>query len=111
MGKQGMDITELKEEITRLKALIAEKEELLFRAEQRAIAADNASIASTIGATHLLICPFCGLEVAHASLGHKGCYMTGCHTNGFKTHNDWVRACIANGASIAEFYRKNIVLK
>ena len=108
-----MDIAELKEEIARLKDLLLEKEELLFTAEQRVITADNASIASTIGATHLLICPFCGIELAHASLGfaHKGCYTTGCHTNGFKTHNDWLRACIANGASVTEFYRKNMGLK
>jgi hypothetical protein len=109
-----MDTAEIKEEIARLKALTAEKEALLFRAEQNAIAADTASLASVLRATtHSLICPFCGVTVEQPSLGfaHMGCYSTGCWVRGFKTENDWLRACITNGASVAEFYRKNITLK
>ena len=105
-----MHIAEIKEEIARLKALTAEKERLLFTAEQNAIAADNASLATILRATpHSLICPFCGVTVTHPSLGfaHMGCYSTGCWVRGFKTQNDWVRACIRNGAGVAEFYRND----
>jgi hypothetical protein len=105
-----MDTGQLYEEIARLKALTAEKEALVFRAEQNAIAADNQSLASTIRATsHSLICPFCGVTVTQPSLGfaHIGCYSTGFWQKGFRTPNDWLRACIRNGASVAEFYRKD----
>ena len=105
-----MDIGELKEEIMRLKALLLEKEEQLYRAEQSVLATENASIASTIrGTTHSLICPFCGITLrSPPSVGteHKGCYVTGYWANGFRTHNDWVRASIENGRSIDEFYKK-----
>jgi hypothetical protein len=106
-----MDIAEIKEEIARLKTLTAEKEGLLFTAEQNAIAADNASVALVLRATtHSLICPFCGVTVMPPYLLgalHVGCYSTGCWVRGFKTENDWVRACITNGLGVAEFYRND----
>jgi hypothetical protein len=35
-----------------------------------------------------------------------GCYRTGYWANGFRTHNDWVRASIENGRAVDEFYKK-----
>jgi hypothetical protein len=106
-----MDIGQLHEEIARLKALTAEKEALVFRAEQNTIAAENESVASIIRATnHSLICPFCGVTVKHTrslDFAHMGCYSTGYWARGFRTHNDWLRACIINGAGVAEFYAKD----
>ena len=104
------EISELKVEIAKLKALTAKKEEILFRAENKLISIDNEAIASLIRATkHSLICPFCGITVGNPptiSAAHMGCYTTGRWSKGFRTHNDWVRACIENGASINRIFNE-----
>jgi len=104
------EITELKAEIAKLKALTAEKEDILFRAEQKLISIESEVISTMLQSiNHSLICPFCGVTVGHPpSIGitHVGCYRTGYWAKGFKTQNDWVRACIDNGKNIYEVYQK-----
>ena len=106
-----MEIEALRAEIAQMKALLIEKEVLLYRAEQRIVATDNAAIASTLqAAKHPLICSLCGITVNNpptVGAAHMGCFTTGYWARGFRTHNDWVRDCIANGAQIEEFYKKN----
>jgi len=105
-----MDIETLKEEIARLKELTKEKEEALYKAQQKLIAEDNAAMASILEATpHPLICSFCGVTLTRPPIvgtNHMGCYNTGYWAKGFRTHNDWVRACIRNGSTVEEFYKK-----
>ena len=58
---------------------------------------------------HPLICPFCGITLTNPpsfTVNHQGCYNTGCWVRGFKNYNDWIRACVANGADIQEFYKR-----
>lgn len=105
-----MEIETLRAEIGKLKGLLAEKEGLLYRAEQKMVAADNAAIALALQVTKSpLICSLCGVKVSHPpAVGalHQGCFTTGYWAKGFRTHNDWIRDCIRNGASVEEFYSK-----
>ena len=104
-----MDIDGLKMEIAVLKAALKEKEEKLYRAEQKSIKADKERMLSTLQSiTHSLICPFCGVTVPLPPVlgSHTTCFTTGYWAKGFRTHNDWVRACVENGATVDSFYRK-----
>lgn len=105
-----MEIEELKAEIQRLKALTKQREEELYRSEQKFVTADNDAIAETLKTiSHPLICSFCGMNLTHppsVGVSHRGCFNTGYWARGFRTHNDWVRDCIRNGASVEEFYKK-----
>ena len=107
------EIEGLKAEIAELKRLTAKKEYALFRAEQKIITADNESVSSTLQSIdHPLICPFCGVTLTMppaVGSAHVGCYTTGYWKRGFRTHNDWIRACIENGASVKKFMEKNTV--
>ena len=110
-----MEIETLRAEIAQLKALTAEKEQALYRAEQAIINSDNEALASVLQVTrHPLICSFCGITLTtppKVGMNHMGCFNTGYWTRGFRTHNDWVRDCIRNGANVEEFYKKNRVEK
>jgi hypothetical protein len=105
------DIERLKAEIAELKELTTKKQAELYRAEQGVITAEKESIASTIrGTTHSLICPFCGVTLTMpptVGSAHMGCYSTGYWSRGFRTHSDWIRACIENGAKVSIFMEKN----
>jgi hypothetical protein len=102
----------LRAEIKGLTALLAEKEAALYKAEQKQIAIENESLALTLkGITHTLICPLCGLTLAEpprVGLTHASCYATGYWSKGFRSHNDWIRACIENGEKIQKFLDKQI---
>ena len=102
----------LRAEIKELTALLAEKQAALYRAEQKQITADNERIALALkGITHTLICPLCGVTLAEpprVGLTHATCYASGYWSRGFRSHNDWIRACIQNGASVQGFIEKQI---
>jgi len=105
----------LRAEIAQLKALIREKEDALYRTEQKVAAEDAAALASILqDVSHPLICSFCGVTLSYppsVNLSHMGCFNTGYWVKGFRKHSDWVRDCIANGASVEEFYKRSRVQK
>jgi hypothetical protein len=106
------EIEGLRTEIEGLNALLREKHAALYRAEQKQIAIENESIALALkGITHTLICPLCGVTLAgppRVGLTHASCYATGYWSKGFRSHNDWIRACIENGASVQRFLEKDV---
>lgn len=106
-----MDTLEgLRAEIKELTALLAEKRIALYRLEQKQIDTDNATLALALkGITHTLICPLCGVTLTNppcVGLTHAACYASGYWSRGFRSHNDWIRACIENGSSINTFIEK-----
>lgn len=101
---------ELKAQIAELRQALKKAEAQLYRVEQSRIKAENDEMLSMIkDLKHSLICPLCGVTLADPPvLGmHGGCYRTGYWSKGFRTHNDWLRACIANGAMVQTFYSKS----
>jgi hypothetical protein len=100
----------LRAEVKRLSALLAEKQASLYRAEQKRIDLDNAALALALkGITHTLICPLCGITLTQpprVGLTHATCYASGYWSKGFRSHNDWIRACIENGSSVHTFLEK-----
>ena len=101
---------ELKAQIAELRQALKKAEAQLYRVEQSRIKAENDEMLSMIkDLKHSLICPLCGVTLADPPvLGmHGGCYRTGYWSKGFRTHNDWLRASIANGAMVQTFYSKS----
>ena len=104
-----MEIDALKAEIAAMKEALKEKEEKLYRAEQEISKADTEQMLSMLrNLSHSLICPFCGVTVPvpPAVGAHISCFTTGYWARGFRSHNDWARACVENGAIVDSFYRK-----
>ena len=105
------ELRELKLELEQLGILIAEKQRALYRAEQTKAAIDDASLALALkGITHSLVCPLCGVTLSQpprVGMTHAGCYASGFWRKGYRSHNDWIRACIENGASVHRFMEKD----
>ena len=104
-----MEIDALKAEIAALKGALKEKEEKLYRAEQEISKADTEQMLSMLRKlSHSLICPFCGVTVPVPPVvgAHTPCFTTGYWAKGFRSHSDWVRACVENGEIVDFFYRR-----
>ena len=103
-----MDVDRLKAEIATLKGALKEKEDKLYRAEQEISKAEKEKMLSILrNLSHSLICPFCGVTVPlpPAVDAHTNCFTTGYWAKGFRSHSDWVRACVENGEIVDSFYR------
>lgn len=105
------EVEELRAAAKAARALAAEKDAAADAIISKIAEEDNEATKKLLMTVeHRLICPFCGLTLTNPpcfTFNHQGCYNTGCWVRGFKNHNDWIRACVANGADIQEFYKRD----
>jgi hypothetical protein len=104
------EVEELRAAAKAARALAAEKDAAADAIVSKIAEEDtNATKKLLAKIDHSLVCPFCGITLTNPpsfTFNHLGCYNTGCWVRGFKNYNDWIRACVENGADIQAFYKR-----